>query len=122
MAKILIVDDEYAIVDTIMDVLSVEGYDCKSATNGREGLDAVRTERPDLIIIDLMMPVMDGREALNALAADPVLASIPAILMSAAPREVATAGVEHRNVAFIRKPFDLNRFLTAVASKLGEPS
>src|SRR5690606_17265254 len=91
MARVLVVDDEYAIVETIVDVLEGEGYESSSASNGREAIERARETRPDLIIMDSMMPVMDGSEAYREMSRDPELASIPVVLMSAAPASTVTA-------------------------------
>lgn len=121
MAKVLVVDDEYAIVETIIDVLESQGYECLAASNGREALDCARQERPDLVVMDVMMPVMDGTEALSEMTEDPELASIPVILMSAAPDAVAVDAFAGRELTFLKKPFDLRVFLQAVAAWVGDP-
>ena len=117
MARVLVVDDEYAIVETIVDVLEGEGYECSSASNGREAIERARETRPDLIIMDNMMPVMDGSEAYREMSRDPELASIPVVLMSAAPASTVTAPIG-TEVTFLRKPFELKVFLKTVADKL----
>jgi CheY-like chemotaxis protein len=61
MKRLLIVDDELAIVEALQDILSVEGYDVVTAFNGAEGLQRMTVAKPDLVLLDLMMPVMDGR-------------------------------------------------------------
>lgn len=77
MSKLLIVDDEVAILEALTDILSVEGYEVATAANGAEGLKRAGEERPDLILLDLMMPVMDGQEMLRRLKEDPELRSSP---------------------------------------------
>ena len=67
MSRLLIVDDEVAILDALQDVLSAEGYEVRTALNGAEGLKQVAQGRPDLVLLDLMMPVMDGHEVLQRL-------------------------------------------------------
>jgi CheY-like chemotaxis protein len=115
---ILIVDDEYAIVETLVDLLEEAGHTCVSAANGRDGVELAKEKHPDLIVMDVMMPVMDGREALQVMSHDPELSKIPVILMSAAPRSVALPEELDEHVAYLKKPFDLHEFLRTIAEKL----
>src|SRR5512136_2475332 len=83
MAKILVIDDE-ALIRTIMcDMLEGTGYEVVVASSGKEGLQKAKVERPDCILLDIMMPDMDGYETCSALKADPDLAHIPVLLASA---------------------------------------
>lgn len=84
MAKrILAVDDEPSIVKLVSATLSARGYDVVVAHNGEEALDKVRLEKPDLIVLDIMMPRMDGREVRRRLQADPATSAIPIVFLSA---------------------------------------
>lgn len=84
MAKrILAVDDEPSIVKLVSATLTARGYDVVVAHNGEEALDKVRLEKPDLIVLDIMMPRMDGREVRRRLQADPATKSIPIVFLSA---------------------------------------
>lgn len=75
--KILAVDDERHIVRLVQINLQKEGYEVVTASNGREALEKVQSERPDLIVMDVMMPEMDGFEALETLKANEATAGIP---------------------------------------------
>ncbi len=108
MITVLIVDDEFGIVDALRDLLEEEGYRVLSASNGREGLERIAEERPDLVLVDAMMPVMTGPEMIAAMRSDPARASIPVILTSAAPKP-NHAAVE--DVVFLKKPFSLDQLL-----------
>ncbi|TLM98036.1 response regulator, partial [bacterium] len=81
--KILIVDDEPFNVDYLEQELEESDFEIISAANGREALEKVQTEVPDLILLDIMMPVMDGFEVLTRLGSNPITRDIPVIVISA---------------------------------------
>jgi CheY-like chemotaxis protein len=111
--RVLVVDDEDAIRLTVADALDMEGYDVITATNGAEALAQVRTARPDAIVLDLMMPVMNGWEFLEACRREELCAGTPVLVMSAYRYLVKTAP-ELRANACIAKPFDLDVLLGAI--------
>lgn len=116
MKRLLVVDDEAAILDALQDVLTLEGYAVTTALNGAEGLRRLGEARPDLLLLDLMMPVMDGRELLRRVRQDPELKTLPVVLMSAGriseeERRAATAT--------LAKPFELEELLATLARQLG---
>ena len=113
MPTILVVDDEPTIVGVVKDLLEEEGYDVVTAGNGREGLACVAEVHPQLVLSDVMMPVLDGHAFCRALQADPALRPIPVVLMSAAAPTDARDGCAY--AAFMHKPFDLNILLDTVA-------
>jgi len=121
MKTLLIVDDEFALVETLKDFLEYEGYRVETACNGHEALAEIRRSRPDLVLTDLMMPVMGGKELLVAMREDPELAAVPVILMSAARRQIAIPAAEELPVfsAFLRKPFLLKPLLELVVAEIG---
>jgi CheY-like chemotaxis protein len=101
---VLVVDDEWVIANTVAAVLSDAGYHVLIAANGRQGLERLAEERPDIILLDVMMPVLDGPGMLQAMAKYPALQDLPVVLMSSLPeRTVATMADGHR--AFLPKPF-----------------
>ncbi len=108
MATILIVDDEAPIVELLVDILSEEGHTVLQAQNGMEGLTLARANQPDLVISDVMMPILDGYALLRELRSSPETAHTQIILMSAAfshgakldPNGIVADG-------YLRKPFDL---------------
>jgi CheY-like chemotaxis protein len=107
------VDDEEAIRTTVSEALELEGYVVASATNGVEALDLVRQQRPQAIVLDLMMPVMDGWQFLERCRADARCAGTPVLVISASrhlPQAAAGLGVK----GCISKPFDLDVLLGAV--------
>jgi two-component system, chemotaxis family, chemotaxis protein CheY len=121
MKAVLIVDDEFALVETLKDFLEHAGYRVDTASNGKEGLEAMRAHRPDLVLTDLMMPIMGGKEMLTAMRCDPQLASVHVVLMSAARQQVAIPPGETFPVfsAFLRKPFRLQPLLDTIVPLIG---
>ena len=116
MSKLLIVDDEVAILEALTDILSVEGYEVATAANGAEGLKRAGEDRPDLILLDLMMPVMDGQEMLRRLKESPDLRAIPVVVMSAG----RVSKSELQGSRFLAKPFELDDLLDSVTDELNK--
>lgn len=104
--KILVVDDEMFMLRLIQLILEREGYSLTQARSGEEALDAVERERPDLVILDAMMPKMDGLTALRALKERPETRSIPVILLTANPHKFPRELAESFGATvFLTKPF-----------------
>lgn len=119
MALVLVVDDEFGIADLLNAVLTDEGHRVLIAMNGRQGLELLNSERPDLVFLDYMMPVMDGAGMLRGMKAVPELQAIPVVLMSSMPEAtVAERCVGYRS--FMRKPFRLNQLVALTESLLGQ--
>ncbi len=91
---VLVVDDDEDIRQSIMEILVDEGYDVRAASNGLETMAMLKTLRPGLILLDWMMPGLDGAGVLQALKADPELAEIPVVILSAS-HHVANGSVRH---------------------------
>lgn len=107
---VLVVDDEHDIRETIAEALVMGGYRVRTAPNGKVALEQARKGRPDLIVLDLMMPVMSGWQFLEARREDPELGSIPVVVDTAFP-DIQVEGA----AVLLRKPFDLDTLLTTVA-------
>jgi DNA-binding response OmpR family regulator len=106
-ATVLVVDDDPVIQKLLKVNFEMEGYQVLSAGDGAEGLDVARAENPDIIILDIMMPRMNGLEALAALKGDATTQSIPVILLSAkAQAGDVQAGLDRGADAYVTKPFD----------------
>jgi CheY-like chemotaxis protein len=116
---ILIVDDELGVLEVVEYILTDLGYTVISALNGREALGRVRETRPDLIILDFMMPVMDGGAFLKALRADASYCAIPVILTSALPEQTIKEKCSGYNT-FLRKPYKYEMLVEAVIELLGQ--
>jgi two-component system, OmpR family, response regulator VicR len=121
MKTILIVDDEVALVETLRDFLEGSGYRVETATDGKEGLESMKRQRPDLVITDLMMPIMDGARMLSVMRDDRDLAPIPVILMSAVRRQFAIPSPDQFPTfsAFLRKPFTLRALTDCIVASIG---
>lgn len=113
--KILVVDDERHIVRLVEVNLARAGYDVVTAYDGVEALEKVKTEEPDMIVLDVMMPRMDGFEALKRLQADPDTQDIPVIMLTAKAQDADifrgwSSGVS----SYLTKPFNPRELLTFV--------
>lgn len=118
MQTILVIDDEFGILEVLEATLADAGYRIVTAVNGRQGLERAAAHAPSLIILDFMMPILDGPAVLRALAADAALKDIPVILMTALSEEVARRQASGY-AAFIRKPFSMKSILGMVRGILG---
>jgi two-component system alkaline phosphatase synthesis response regulator PhoP len=96
--KILLIDDDPDFVEAVKVIVENGGYDVRVAYDGAEGLEAVAQEKPNLIVLDVMMPVMNGHEACAKLKADPQTAKIPIILLTAVADRVTTSTYTHRDM------------------------
>jgi len=96
--RVLLVDDDPDFVEAVKVIVESGGYDVQVACDGKEGLEAVAAERPDIIILDVMMPVMDGHKACAALKGNKETADIPIILLTAVADRVTTSKYTHRDM------------------------
>jgi two-component system, OmpR family, alkaline phosphatase synthesis response regulator PhoP len=110
---ILVVDDDPAILDLIAQLLIEEGYPVLAASNGRTALNLAREQLPKLILLDLMMPEMNGWQVVGELKAAAQTRLIPVILLSAR-RDLATVADDLEVAAFVEKPFDIDELLACV--------
>ena len=118
MKTILIVDDEFGIVDALRDLLQEEGFRVVIAFDGQQGMQRVLEEAPDLVLLDMMLPLLDGREMLRQMRAHPATGHTPVVMMSAARRS-AVFEEPDAHCEFLRKPFDLNQLLSVVTRMIG---
>ena len=119
MAVILVVDDVATNRELAEEILELEGHRLLQAGNGREALEIARRERPDLILMDLRMPVMDGVEATHRIKGDPELKGIPVLALTAS----VMVGERERILGegfdgFITKPIDFSELLSGVENAL----
>jgi len=119
--RILVVDDDPRLLHVVSMYLSIEGYDVDTAPNGEEGLQRLEALRPDLVILDVMMPGIDGLEACRRIKSNPETRQIPVVLFTALSR---TDDVESGRAAganrFINKPFSLIGLGAVIRSFLTE--
>jgi two-component system response regulator VicR len=115
MTKVLVVDDEVMLRDMITMVLEDAGHTALTASNGAEALEVLAREGAEVVLMDIMMPVLDGHEAFQRIRSQPELRHIPVVLMSAAdppPLDPALSG-------FLSKPFRLVELLEVVIAAVG---
>jgi CheY-like chemotaxis protein len=116
MTTILVVEDEEPVQQLVADLLEDEGYEVLVAPDGAQGLAIAREAAPDLVITDLMMPVLSGTELCRRLRDDARTRDVPIIVMSAAGRAPAE---QAGPIAFLAKPFDLDALLSLVVQHAG---
>ena len=119
MARVLIVDDDQVIQQLLEVNLELEGYEIAKASDGEQALEKVRAFDPDLVLLDVMMPKVDGREVCRRIKADPTTAHVPVIFLSARAQDMdVSSGLELGASAYITKPFDPVELLDTVAKVL----
>lgn len=104
MRTVLIVEDEWAIADWLEVLLSENAYNVLVASNGREALDILHRETPDLVLTDFMMPFLDGAGLIAAMSQEPNTRDIPVVVMTSLHEQVVRDRVG-RYRAYLRKPF-----------------
>jgi len=118
--NILLVDDDPDFVEAVKVIVESGGYNVRVAFDGKEGLEAVKEQKPDLIVLDVMMPVMDGHAACRALKTDPATKNIPIILLTAVADRVTTSKYSHRDMLeseaedYMPKPVDPSELLSLI--------
>lgn len=115
MAKVLIVEDEETLARNLSEKLKGEGFNVLSAKDGEDGLDKIRGEHPDLIVLDIMLPKLDGLSLCRMVRRDPATSHIPIIMLTARGTEVdKIVGLESGADDYVVKPFALGEFLARV--------
>ena len=121
--KILVVDDEIYIVHILDFSLGMEGYEVLTALDGEQAVEKARAEHPDLIVLDIMMPKLDGYETCKILKAGDDTKNIPVILLSAKGRNVdQKIGFEVGADDYITKPFSPRKLVERINALLGQSS
>jgi DNA-binding NtrC family response regulator len=118
---IVIVDDEFGIADVLAASLFDLGFRVYTAANGKQGLQVLAEHDADLVLLDYMMPLLDGPGVLKAMHGDARLANIPVIVMSSLQESAVAAGCTGY-LAFLRKPFGFEALLAYIEEALGSPS
>lgn len=115
MVKVLVVEDEETLVNNLADKLRAEGFNVVTARDGEAGLEKIRSEHPDLIVLDIMLPGLDGLSICRMVRHDTSTAHIPIIMLTARGTEVdKIVGLESGADDYIVKPFGLGEFLARV--------
>lgn len=118
--KILIVDDEADVLKVLDKRLTSAGYEVIQASNGREAIISAKKERPQLIILDILMPEMDGGDVANRLKNDPATKDIPVIFLTCLVRKEEEKNVEDVGAGryFVAKPFNADELLAEIKEHL----
>ena len=107
MVRVLVVDDDPVILQLVMLNLELEGHEVLSAATGAEALEVARAERPEVLVLDVMLPEVDGFEVCRILTEDPETTSIPIVLLSArALQSDVQRGLDAGATEYVTKPFD----------------
>lgn len=115
MTKILIVEDDATLAETLVDNLEEEGYEVFRAADGENALAMIRAKLPDLIVLDIMLPILDGLSVCRIIRKDPTTLHIPIIMLTARGTEVdKIVGLESGADDYMVKPFGLGEFLARV--------
>jgi CheY-like chemotaxis protein len=118
MPTVLVIDDEFGIVDVLETILTDGGYQVLTACNGKQGLERLSTEKPDVVLLDFMMPILGGAEMLAVMASEPAYQVIPVIMISSLGENVIAKKCTGY-VAYLHKPFRTAAVLSTVARVLG---
>lgn len=118
MKRVLVVDDEPALRGAFAEILEEIGYTVSTAANGNDALERVGMDKPDLVLMDVMMPGLDGMRTSQAIRARADMPQPAIVLMSAAPTRVRVGPSVN---GFLPKPFDLDEMLDLVARLIGPP-
>jgi CheY-like chemotaxis protein len=116
---VLVVDDDPDILEALSEILEAEGFEIRRARNGKEALERLEPDPPQLILLDLMMPVMDGWEFAQRMRQRPSVVGIPLIVLSA-DRNVGSKATDIGAVGHLAKPFELNDLLDMVRRSLSQ--
>ncbi len=119
--KILVVDDELDVQNILLFRLEINGYLVIAASDGEEGLERIRKDNPSLVLLDLMLPKINGFEVCRMLKFDDKYKNMPIIILSALDKEEdRKKAMESGADAYFLKPFDLEELLTKIKSLLAE--
>lgn len=119
MSKIMVVEDDPTTVKLLKFMLERKKYKVVSCSNGRQAVESVEKESPDLILMDVMMPEMDGIQATGKIKKNPVTSSIPVIILSALGQEMEVMkGLQCGADGYVVKPFDSQALLRLIEEKL----
>jgi len=118
--KIIIVEDQPDVADLLEEMLGIDGYRVRKIHSSGGALSVIRTEKPDVVLLDIMMPDVSGLEVLRFMRREPDLQQIPVVIISAKtlPADVRT-GLEAGATAYLTKPVDVDKLRRTVAQVIG---
>lgn len=114
MKKILLVDDDKAVVETVKFLLTADGYNVVTAQDGEEGLEKAKSENPDLILLDIIMPKVNGYQMAISLNNDPKLKKIPIVLLTATAQIAGSIKIQTPAKYKVSKPFSSDELLGTI--------
>lgn len=118
--RILVVDDEPAIVEGLCEALEFLGYQVQAAFDGQQALDAIDQDRPDLVVLDVLMPRLDGLQVLRILRGNPTTKDLPVIMLTALGSDVAIVeGIKAGATMYLTKPVELSKIASLISAILG---
>ena len=116
---IIYIEDEPEMIDLVRLILNRKGYEVKGALGGQEGLDLIRSYHPDLVLLDLMMPEIDGFAVCETLRSNPMTASVPIIILTAVTSQMSRfSGLEVGADDYLTKPFSPKQLVARVNEML----
>lgn len=118
LGKILVIDDDQAVREVVNLLLSSEGYEVIESIDGLDGLTKARSQKPDLILLDIIMPRMNGYIFLSKLSEDDTIKKIPIILLTATSQMAGNISLKSHSVDNIHKPFEPDDLLNKIKKKL----
>ncbi len=116
---ILIADDEFGVLEVLEFILSDAGYTVVSAVNGQDALVRLEETTPDLVIVDFMMPILDGNGVIKAIRSDDKLRDIPIILASALPEQTIRRRCDGYDT-FLRKPYRTEQLMEEISKLIAQ--
>jgi DNA-binding response OmpR family regulator len=114
MARVLLVDDDPAILRLLEVNFRLEGFETVTASRGEQALEAAAASRPDAIVLDVMLPGLDGTEVFRRLREDETLASVPVVFLSARSRDDDLVRADQLDATYVTKPFDPSALVETV--------
>ena len=121
MSKILVVDDEPDVVELVRTILEAEGHDVVTTTEGKRALGVMLADPPDLLVLDLMMPELDGFQVLKLMRMDRRTAGVPVVILSARSQaQDQIGGLQLQASAYVCKPFSPKDLLAEVRNLLAD--
>jgi two-component system chemotaxis response regulator CheY len=116
MGPVLVVDDDEAVRELVVEAIADAGYSVEQAENGRDALDKMHQTSPCMVVLDLMMPVMDGWQVVVAMEADPGLARVPVCVVTAQDRIPPP-----KTAALLKKPVSAAKLVETIEMHCGKP-
>ena len=117
--RVLVVDDEATLSELLSMALRYEGWEVRSAADGGQAVRAAREFRPDAVVLDVMLPGLDGTEVFRRLRADEALASVPVVFLSARSRDDDLVQTDDLDAIYVTKPFDPSALVETVRDLIG---